>query len=242
MAPGASLDDYRLVLVPSLPIVSEAAERAFAAVTGIVAFGPRSGSKTRRLSIPEKLPPGPLQRFLRSRIIEVSSMRPGVTVAITAAISGHAERWREAAETQAEALASFTDGAPALIANDHYLYLACWPDAGALRSLMALLCQKAGLSTIELPAEVRLRRRGDLVLAFNYGETPWPAPFGGEPLIGAQSVAPRGPALRATFPSRVEEGERATLQMCKYSSACAGVTVLDGRAPTHPNRGAWELS
>ena len=108
---------------------------------------------------------------------------------------GPAERWREQVETRAETLATFADGAPALVANGHYFYLGCWPDAGALGSLMALLCRKAGLSTIELPAEVRLRRRGDLAFAFNYGETPWPAPFGGEPLIGAKSVAPRGFAV-----------------------------------------------
>jgi beta-galactosidase len=42
--PGARLDNYLLVLAPSLPIVSEEAERAFAAATGIDAFGPRSGS------------------------------------------------------------------------------------------------------------------------------------------------------------------------------------------------------
>jgi beta-galactosidase len=125
-------------------------------------------------------------------VIEVSSLRPGVKAAVTGAISGHAERWREAIETRAETLATFADGAPALVANDNYLYLACWPDAGALRSPMALLCRKAGLPTVELPAEVRLRRRGDLAFAFNYGESPWTAPFGGQPLLGASSVAPRG--------------------------------------------------
>jgi beta-galactosidase len=193
--PGAGLGDYRLVLAPSLPIVSEDAESAFAAAPGIVAFGPRSGSKTRRFSIPPELPPGPLRRLVRSRVIEVSSMRPGVRVAVNGAISGHAERWREVLETQAETLAAFADGAPALVASDNHLYLACWPDAAALGSLMALLCRKAGLPTIELPAEVRLRRRGDLTFAFNYGETPWPAPFAGEPVLGAQSVAPRGFAV-----------------------------------------------
>ncbi len=190
--PGAALDNYRLVLAPSLPVVSEDAERAFAAATGIVMFGPRSGSKTRHFSIPDELPPGPLQRLLRSRVIEVSSMRPGVKVALGGAISGHAERWREFMETRAETLATFSDGAPAFIASNNHLYLACWPDAAALGSLMALLCRKAALPTIELPAEVRLRRRGDLTFAFNYGETPWPAPFSGSPLIGTQSVAPRG--------------------------------------------------
>ena len=190
--PGAKLDDYRLVLAPSLPIVSVEASTAFAAAGGIVAFGPRSGSKTRRFSIPEELPPGPLQPLVRSRVIEVSSMRPGVTVAIDGAISGHAERWREVLETRAETLAAFADGAPALVASGNHHYLACWPDAAALGRLMALLCRKAGLLTIELPAEVRLRRRGDLTFAFNYGEKPWPAPLSGELLIGTPSVAPRG--------------------------------------------------
>jgi beta-galactosidase len=193
--PGAGLGNYRLVLAPSLPIVSDAAERAFAAAAGIVVFGPRSGSKTSRFSIPEELPPGPLQRFVRSRVTEVSSLRPGARVRIEGAISGHAERWRELMETRAETLATFADGAPALVANGAYHYLACWPDPDALGMLMALMCRKAGLSTLALPEHVRLRRRGDLAFAFNYGETSWPAPFEGQPLIGKADVAPRGFSL-----------------------------------------------
>jgi beta-galactosidase len=189
--PSATLDSYRLVLVPCMPIVPLSAERAFAAATGIVAFGPRSGSKTRHFAIPEELPPGPLRRLLNTRVTEVSSLRPGVLVEISGAIRGHAERWREQVETRAETLATFADGAPALVAQDNYHYLACWPDVGALGMLMALLCRKAGLATIELPTEVRLRRRGDLTFAFNYGETPWRPPFSDEPLLGEPEVMPR---------------------------------------------------
>jgi beta-galactosidase len=189
--PEATLENYRLVLAPSLPIVSVSAERAFASATGIVAFGPRSGSKTRHFSIPEELPPGPLQSLLNTRVTEVSSLRPGVLVEISGAIRGHAERWREQVETRAEMLATFADGAPALVAQDNCHYLACWPDVGALGMLMALLCRKAGLATIELPPEVRLRRRGDLTFAFNYGQTPWRAPFSNEPLLGEPEVMPR---------------------------------------------------
>ena len=119
--PGASLDRYRLVLAPSLPIVSASAEAAFAAAKGLVVFGPRSGSKTRHFSIPEELPPGPLQRLLRSRVIEVSSLRPGAKIEIQGAISGYAERWRELVETSAETLATFADNSPALVGNDNYL-------------------------------------------------------------------------------------------------------------------------
>ena len=106
---------------------------------------------------------------------------------------GHAERWREQVETRAETLATFADGAPALVAKYNYHYLACWPDMGALSMFMALLCRKAGLATIELPLEVRLRRLcgGDLTFAFNYGQTPCPAPFCNEPLLGEPEVMPR---------------------------------------------------
>jgi len=45
---------------------------------------------------------------------------------------------------------------------------------------------------VELPAPVRLRRRGQFQFAFNYGAEPWPAPFAGAPLIGGREVAPRG--------------------------------------------------
>ncbi len=124
-------------------------------------------------------------------MIEVSSLRPGANIAIQGAISGSAERWRELLDTRAETLATFADNSPALVGNDNFFYLACWPDSRALRMLMGLLCRKAGLSTIELPEGVRLRRRGDLSFAFNYAVTSWPAPFGGEPLIGDTSVAPR---------------------------------------------------
>ena len=94
-------------------------------------------------------------------------------------------------ETGVETLATFADDAPALIVKDNYLYLACWANIDALGMSMALLCRKAGRSTMELPAEVRLRRRGDLTFAFNYGETPWRAPFSDEPLLGEPEVMPR---------------------------------------------------
>ncbi|MDE2446440.1 MAG: beta-galactosidase, partial [Alphaproteobacteria bacterium] len=58
--PGQALAGYGLVLVPSLPVVSDAAEAAFKAADGVVLFGPRTGSKTRNYAIPPNLPPGPM--------------------------------------------------------------------------------------------------------------------------------------------------------------------------------------
>jgi hypothetical protein len=92
----------------------------------------------------------------RERMLPQYERRFEALALFSGAICGHAERWREQAETRAETLATFADGAPALVAQDNYHYLACWPDVGALGMLMALLCEKASLATIELPTEVRL--------------------------------------------------------------------------------------
>ena len=150
---------------------------------------------------------GRLQSLLNTRVTEVSSLRPGVLVEISGAICGHAERWREQVETRAETLATFGDGAPALVAKGNYHYLACWPDVGALGMLMALLCEKAGLATIELPTEVRLRRRGGLTFAFNYGQTPWRAPFSDEPLLGEPEVMPRNFTVWRTYAASAKDGD-----------------------------------
>jgi len=57
--------------------------------------------------------------------------------------------------------------------------------------LMSCVARKAGLATVSLPEGVRLRRRGDLVFAFNYGVEPWPSPFTAAPILGDAVVAPR---------------------------------------------------
>jgi len=191
--PGASLAGYRLVLVPSLPIVSDAAERALAEAQGVTLFGPRVGSKTRDFAIPPNLPPGPLAALLGLRVIEVSSLRRGVSVSVSGAISGRAERWKENVEAQGEVLARFDDEGPAVVANGRRLYAGFWPDAQALSALVRHGVTLAGLETVALPEAVRIRRRGDLVFVFNYGRDEWRAPaLGNETLLGARDVPPRG--------------------------------------------------
>lgn len=190
--PGEPLDGYQLVLAPSLPIVGEAAEATFAAAGGVVAFGPRTGSKTRSFAIPDGLPPGPLRTLLPLRVIEVSSLRPGVAKAVAGALGGMAERWVEHIETEAECLARFEDGRPAVVASGRCVYVGFWPGRETLAALMGHLAAKAGLATVDLPEAVRLRRRGGFVFAFNYGADPWPSAREAPPVLGGAVVAPRG--------------------------------------------------
>ncbi|HEY8383271.1 MAG TPA: beta-galactosidase [Microvirga sp.] len=196
--PGAALAGYKLVLVPTLPHVSEAALAAFKAADGLVVFGPRSGSRTRSFAIPDGLPPGPLADLLDIRITQISSLRPGLTEPVTGAIAGSATRWREDVEAGAGVTveARFADGAPALVRAGTTAYCAGWLEGEPLAQLLRWSAGKAHLPTLDLPEAIRLRRRGELTFAFNYGEAEWtvPAHVVGEPVLGMGAVPPSGVA------------------------------------------------
>lgn len=196
MRPGASLKGYKLVLVPTMPHVSDQAERAFAAADGVVLYGPRTGSKTRHHAMPECLAPGPVSALVKARVIQVSSLRPGLAKKVKGKVTGSAIRWRETVETQgAQTLGIFENGEPALVAANNHLYLACWPDEKLLKPVTKLAVGKAKLETIQLPEGVRLRRRGKLVFAFNYGSKPWKITIAGKVLLGKRSVSPQDLAI-----------------------------------------------
>ncbi len=194
--PGADLSGYKLVLVPSLPHVSDAAERAFAAAEGIVLYGPRTGSRTRHHAIPHGLAPGPLRTLIPMQISEVSSLRPGLSEGVTGEVEGRAERWREYLDTAATVEARFSNGDPALVAKANHHYLACWPDPALLRTTLRRLAGKASLTVSDLPEHIRIRRRGDLTFVFNYGETAWTCPDGGNAVLGSGTVAPQSVFIR----------------------------------------------
>jgi beta-galactosidase len=193
VASGTPLSGYRAVLVPTLPYVSDAALAALREYDGPILFGLRSGSKTRSFQIPDALPPGPLQDLLPLRVTEVASLRPGLTAAVAGPqITGRAERWREWLTTELPALASFADGTPALVQAGSRYYLGCWPDEDLVAAtLQHLLVRHAGLIATLLPAHVRLRRRGDLTFAFNYGPEPWQCPADADYLLGGPNLAPQ---------------------------------------------------
>jgi beta-galactosidase len=188
--PGASLQGYKLVLVPTMPHINEAADRAFKDCDAVMLFGPRTGSKTRHFSIPQNMPPGPLADMLGVRVVEVSSMRPSLTVAVTGKVGGKAEKWLEHIETSGEVLARFEAGTPAFTAKNKRHYLACWPDETLLAAVIARVCTEAGLKRTELPPHIRMRKRGDVTFAFNYG----PESFA---LVGTKNYLLGGAMLEA---------------------------------------------
>ena len=72
-------------------------------------------------------------------------------------------------------------------------YLATLTDDAFLTDLFEALATAAGLAPMRLPESLRLCRRGDLVFALNYADTPQaaPVPEGAEFRLGGPVVGPR---------------------------------------------------
>jgi beta-galactosidase len=160
-----------------------------------VLFGPRTGSRTREGRIPDNLPPGPLQARLPIRVLRVESLRPGAGPTVRfGEVDLPARLWREVLETPLAPLASFVEGGPAFVSQDHWFYLATWPAEALLDAVIGAVIEDAGLPTIDLKAGVRLTRRGDLTFAFNFAPSPrqTPAPEGAQFVIGGPLIAPGG--------------------------------------------------
>ena len=163
--------------MPCLPIISDGALEAFEATDAHIMFGARSGSKTTHGAVPWELPPGRLQRLIDVRVAEVSSLRPGVTLPVTGrGTRGTVARWRELLETDLPADLIYEDGSPAMVTSGRISYLGAWLEPDLLRSVIREALERASVVTVDIPDHVRLRKRGNLTFAFNYGPDEWHVP------------------------------------------------------------------
>lgn len=165
VAPGADVSGYVLVLAPSLPFLTDAQAQALHDSGASIVFGPRSGSKTHSVRIPDQLPPGPLGPLLDLRVTHVESLRPGLT---EPAGAYHVSRWLEHVETAARQKAETARGLGLWFAKDRFHYLTTWPCAALLHDVLRAAGDDAGLACLDLPDGLRLRRRGDVRFAINY--------------------------------------------------------------------------
>ncbi|MEM7442253.1 MAG: beta-galactosidase [Pseudomonadota bacterium] len=197
VGPGRDLAGYELVLVPSLALAENKVWQRLIAHKGAILYGPRTGSKTLNMSIPETLPPGPLAEALPIRMLQVESLRPGLTRTLRIGNrQGRAIRWAERLETELNADILFDDGSPALVRNKGQRYLACWPDEDTLREIISNLARETGLKTLSLPDGLRVQRRGALTFAFNRNEdsVEAPAPSNAEFVLGTRTIPAAGVA------------------------------------------------
>ncbi len=193
--PSGDLGSYRLVVVPSLPVVTPAFAEQVRRCPGLVLFRPRLGSKAENFHIPGNLPPGTMQELLPLQVLRVDSLPDDLPVPVRwngAAYSAHT--WVEQVASELTPLASYDDGHGALFRHGRCLYLAGLPDERWLGDLVRSLVVEQGLSVQALPAGVRLRRCGPLRCCFNYNAHPvtLSPPAGAEIVLGGVDLPPAG--------------------------------------------------
>jgi beta-galactosidase len=167
--PDADLSGYRMVFVPTLPIMPEGFAAKLAALDCPVLVGPRTGSKTESFCIPEGLAPGALRDVIPLTVTRVESLRDGVA---EPAGGWTVTRWRE--DVASDLAPEWADGAErgVIYYNAGLRYCAIWPDAALLALLVERMAGEAGVETTDLPEGIRVRRTQAHVFTFNYASEP----------------------------------------------------------------------
>ena len=191
----ADLTGYRMVIAPSLPMVSRETAARLAGLGVPVLLGPRSGSRTDECRTPDTLAPGPFQPHLPIRVTRVESWGAGVGetgdgFSIT--------RWFERVESAEQPEIALDDGRGVVFQHGTIRYLAGWPDAALLARLITAMARESGVETVQIPADLRLRRTERHIFAFNYGPEPidcrtfLPNLANTPPLLGQAIIPPAG--------------------------------------------------
>lgn len=173
VSPGAPLDGYRLVIVPTLYLVDDAAAeavRAFVADGGHAVVTYFSGIVDENDHIRAGGYPGAFRDVLGIRVDEFSPLLEGVQVGLDD--GGRGDVWTEDLRLAgAEAVARYVDGplpgVPAVTRNEHgdgvAWYVATRTDTATTASLVSRMAAEAGVSPVAAvePGVEVVRRSGD---------------------------------------------------------------------------------
>jgi len=169
VAPDWDLSGYRMVCVPSLPIIPPGFTDRLAALECPVLIGPRSGSKTWSFAIPERLAPGDLQEMIPLTVTRVESLRDGISEAGDGWV---VTRWREDVASGLRPELADGAGRGVVYAQGAVRYCAIWPDRALLALLVERMADEAGVDLLALPDGIRVRRTQSHAFTFNYAAEP----------------------------------------------------------------------
>lgn len=192
--PDADLTAYRLVVVPSLYAVSDAAAAGLADYVrggGTLVIASFSGIADLDGAIRSGGHPGALRELLGVHVEDFWPVAPGEAVPLAepgGEPAGHGTVWSEWVEPEgAEVLLRFAggelDGRPAVARRAHgagsATYLATCPDPALLRRLLGRATRAAGVRPVlaGAPAGVEPIRRGDVLFLLNHGTEPAAVPL-----------------------------------------------------------------
>ncbi|WP_193178561.1 beta-galactosidase [Oricola nitratireducens] len=191
--PGA-VSDRRLVVVPGLFAGTQALIDALVAGDATVLLGPRTGSKTADFHIADGLPPGPFRRLIDVNVRRVESLPPFASVPL--ADGGRFDGWREflVPGNGVVTKRAATDGHPAHVAQGRVHYLGGRPDEETAKAITDEILQEAGIETLDLHRDIRVRDNGAVRYVFNYGPEPVDVADifdGAQTLFGTTVLPPR---------------------------------------------------
>ncbi|MEL0635682.1 beta-galactosidase [Marinomonas sp. TI.3.20] len=193
----APLDTYEMLILPAQAHISCDLQKRLDDYKGVLLAGPRTGSKTDSYQIPENLAPGPLATLLPLSVERVDAL-PKHT---QPEVSGHwgegkLHTWHEQIATDLPCLLKDNAGNPVLVGDNKRFYLGSCLDKPLLKACLVKLSEKAGLATEYLPSGVRIRERGKLIFAFNYGlQAAYYHPDNAQLIIGADTLPAAGLAI-----------------------------------------------
>lgn len=168
----ADLAGYSVVVVPCLPIVSDAFARKLESFDGQIVIGPRAGSRTQDFAIPENLPPGPLEKLVGGQIVLSESYAPRMQF--------DGEGWEAGSwydHYSGSAKAEFTDLGGRIVARciNNVRLICVWPEGELLSLILQRALNAAGVDHERLPEGRRRRKRGERIFEFDYlsGSVTW---------------------------------------------------------------------
>ncbi|KAI5251013.1 hypothetical protein E4T42_04629 [Aureobasidium subglaciale] len=197
VSPEQDLSRYKMVVVPSLPIIPAAFNEALSSYNGTVIFGPHTGSRTPNFAYPPGLNPsaGTIRDKLPMKVTRVetppSYANSGVSYAEkTYNISAWEEtvicaRDNEISTITITSTSAHKKGKPAACAKNNFHYLAFNPPVELLVSYIGDMAKAVGVKDVfgrvvgkenDLGDNLRVLERGGLVWAFNYGAEDIKAP------------------------------------------------------------------
>jgi len=134
----------------------------------VALLGPRSGSKTKNLSIPKALPPG-IPGF-DCTVSYVETFAAGSERKLKK--EGAVRTWLETVETSEIIVEKTEDETPVLLGNKELRYLTAWPDTTAMTRIIADLAEELELDSMKMPEGVRRRCTGSHEFIFNHNAEP----------------------------------------------------------------------
>lgn len=198
IGPEQSLEGYKMVVVPSMPIIPASFDTLLAGFSGPVIFGPRSAALTANFSYAPGIQPsqGVLRDRLPMRVTRIETppeyANSGVNYDGTNYNISFWEEWVSCERQNATSFAAVTStshhraGKPmACVSEDSWHYLGFNPPVDFLVAYLGDVAANASISDLtgkaadkanDLGSSLRLLRRGNLIWAFNYGTATVAAP------------------------------------------------------------------